>query len=377
VVAIKTAACDNRAVPGLLLRYLLKAVLLRAVVALPALCVVYLAFHLGDQGRLVAAQAGWGVALRTSLLHLPLVAVQVLPAVMLLSSVLAYNSLRRQGELEALQARGMAPAWHCLPVLLAGALGALTAFALDELVVPACEQRADRIQGAGQTSPLTGLGAPAPWLHIQQAGTRRFMHRTDQGRLLVLVVNGAFAPIRRVDGRLRPGGGQGERTGRVVETRFGAEELTRSTVAQLHLPGVLELGRLGTMGASPRAEALSALALLGRLERLKQGGHARPAERLVLHSKLAFPLINIVVALLGCAFAVRVNRPAPVRDLAGAVVMLTGVWLALATGWVLGRSAILPAWAGVWGPVGLSLLAGGLWLIWCLARQRRFGRPSR
>ena len=89
------------------------------------------------------------------------------------------------------------------------------------------------------------------------------------------------------------------------------------------------------------------------------------------------PLFPTLVALLGCAFAVRVSRPAPVRDLAGAVVMLTGVWLALATGWVLGRSAILPAWAGVWGPVGLSLLAGGLWLIWCLARQRRFGRPSR
>jgi lipopolysaccharide export system permease protein len=369
-------------VPGLLLIYLLKAVLTRAAVALPALCVVYLAFHLGDQGRLVAAKAGWSVALRTSLLHLPLVAVQVLPAVILLSCVLAYSSLRRRGELVALQARGMAPAWHCLPVLLAGALGALTAFALDELVVPTCEQRADRVQGAGQISPLTGLGAPAPWLYMRQAKTRRFLHRTDAGRLLALEVSGTFSPVRRVDGRLTAKRGEGgERTGRVVETRFGAkggaEELSRRTVAQLHLPGVVELGRLGDASASPRAEALSALALLRRLTRLEQGGHARPAERLVLHSKLAFPLINIVLALLGCAFAVRVTQLAPVRDLAVAVGMLTGVWLVLATGWVLGRSAIVPAWAGVWGPVCLSLLAGSLWLAWCLARQRRIGRPSR
>jgi lipopolysaccharide export system permease protein len=251
--------------------------------------------------------------------------------------------------------------------LVAGALATLVALGLDELVAPSCEQEADRLYGGGRVSPLTGLGAPPPWLRGERGWFLR-LGRGDPGdpaggrRLLALRLDEAFRTQRRVDATVDASG----RITRATVTRMTGDGFKRRRVGTYRLEGggqtLAALAAREAAGPPVRAEALSALALHRRLQRLEAAGQIRRAERMVFHSKLAFPLVNVVVALLACAFAVRVWPSRPVLDLALAVLVALGLWVLLALGWVLGRSGWLPVEVGVWAPpvVALALAAVAL-----------------
>lgn len=337
-----------------LFRYLFAALLRRLALALPALVLVYLAFDLGDQGRRLAPLLGWGAVLRASVLHAPLVAVQVLPVALLLSAALTQATLRRRGELEAIAALGAGPGRVCAPLLVLGALCALGAGVVDELVVPPCERAADVLQRSLRASALTGLGQPVRWARAGAWMVWRSGRQPGGGRAaLGIELDRHFRAVRRVDARL------GE-DGRPVAARvaeLGGGRLKRRAVEGSRAPWPRDASRLWNHQSRARAEALSTPALLQRLRQLAGAGQVRPAEELVLHTKLAYPLVNVVAGLLGCVFALGFRRPSALRDLAAAVGLSLGMWLLLAVGWLLGRGGLLPAAAAVWGP--LALAAGG------------------
>jgi lipopolysaccharide export LptBFGC system permease protein LptF len=330
------------------LRYLLRAVLIRLALALPALTAIYLAFYLADQGRLLAADLGWARALWAALLHLPLALVQMMPVALLVAAALALSTLRQRGELEALATFGCSPARLCAPVLAAGLVAALLTLALDEAVVPPCEQAIDRLRGAAGASALTGLGAPPAW--YEQGA---WFYNVEGGRLLALEVDQRFRATRRVEGRITAGQLAGAS---VVDLRSGS--LQRRPVARLALPG---LDRLAPLWERPalRAEAMDLASLRRRLRQLRQAGHERSAERLVFHTKLAFPLVSLAMALMACAFALGHRPAAPIRDLAAAVGLALASWALLATGWALARGGWISPVAGVWGPLAAALCLGG------------------
>jgi len=331
------------------LRYLLRAVLLRLALALPALTAIYLAFYLADQGRLLAADLGWARALWAALLHLPLALVQMMPVALLVAAVLALSTLRQRGELEALATFGCSPGRLCAPVLTAGLVAALLTLLLDEAVVPPCEQAIDRLRGSTRVSALTGLGAPPAWLR-QGA----WFYNVEGGRLLALEVDHQFRVTRRVEGTVAAGRLSGAT---VADLRSGS--LRRRPVDRFVLPG---LDRLAPLWERPnlRAEAMGIASLGRRLRQLRQAGHERSAERLVFHTKLAFPLVSLAMALIACAFALGHRPAAPIRDLAGAVGLALASWALLATGWALARGGWISPVAGVWGPLAATLCLGGV-----------------
>jgi lipopolysaccharide export LptBFGC system permease protein LptF len=338
----------------LLFRYLLRAVLVRLALALPALAVVYLAFDLGDQGRRLASEVGWGAVLRASLLHLPLVTVQILPAALLLAAVLAVGALRRRGELQAMALAGAGPLRLGAPLLVAGALCAACALLLDEVTVPPCERAADRLYRGRRASALTGLDRPGSWARQREW----LLHRRDDGQLLALAVGSRFEARQRVEGQLTADGQLHDARGE----RFvpGGSFLPMSRPTLPPLPAEL--------WSSPRAEARRYLELRHALHALREAGQARTAEELVLHTKLAFPLINVVVALLAWPFALGHRQRSPVLELLAALGLLFGLWAALAGGWLAGRAGWLPPGVAVWAP---TLLGAALASGFVLRRARR------
>jgi lipopolysaccharide export system permease protein len=325
----------------LLFCYLLRAVLGRLALALPALDIVYLAFDLGDQGRRLAAALGWGAVLRASLLHLPLVTVQVLPAALLLAAVLAIGALRRRGELEAMALAGVGPLRLGAPLIVAGALCAACALLLDEVTVPPSERAADRIYRGLRASSLTGLDRPGSW--ARHRGW--LLHRRDDGRLLALEVGERFEAQQRVEGQLDSAGRLHDGRGQRFAADGGFVATSRPT---------LPLLPAGLWGAAARAEARGYLELRHTLRVLRQAGQARAAEELVLHTKLAFPLINVVVAILAWPFALGHRRRSPVLELLAALGLLFGLWAVLAGGWLAGRAGWLAPGVAVWAPTLLG-----------------------
>ena len=339
----------------LLFRYLLLAVLGRLALALPALAAVYLAFDLGDQGRRLAAELGWGAVLRASLLHLPLVTVQILPAALLLAAVLALGALRRRGELEAMVLAGAGPLRLGAPLIVAGVLCAASALLLDEAAVPPCERAADRLYRGRRASSLTGLERPGSWARHREW----LLHRRGDGQLLALEVGARFAALQRVEGRLTSDGQLQQARGERFAVDGGFVRTSRPTLPPLPA----DLWRAAT-----RAEARPYLELRHALRALREAGQARAAEELVLHTKLAFPLINVVVALLAWPFALGHRRRSPVLELLAMLGLLFGLWAALAAGWLAGRAGWLAPGVAVWTPTLLgAAAAAGL----VLRRARR------
>jgi len=332
----------------ILFLYLLRAVMGRLVLALPGLALIVLSFDLGDQGRRLALTLGWSTVLKASLFHLPLMMVQVFPAALLLSAVLAITSLRRQGELEAMQAAGASSVRLCSPLLSAGLLSALLALALGELVVPPCEGRADTLYRHQRVSSLTGLQQAPSWIRVDNW----FIHRAPKGaqQVLALKLDKTFQVRQRIEGRWSPG----QKGLREVEALRPGSDLPAPLLdrAEEHW------GR-----SRVRAEALDLVSLNRRLRLQQQAGQRDPTEVLVWHTKLSYPLVNLLTALLACSFISRRGRRSPVRELLLAGAYLLGLWFLIAGGWVLGRSGWLSPAAGAWAPLipGFLGVAALLW----------------
>ena len=312
-------------------RYILRGILGRLGLALPALSLLVLIFDLGDQGRRLARDGlGWGPVLLASLHHLPLYAVQVMPVALILSCALYLAGLRQRGELVAMACAGM-PTWRVArTLLLAGGLCALLALCMGEGLVPPLERRADTLYQNRRVSPLTGELQAARWLRL--GGW--YLGQAPNGELLGLEVDAEHRLVRRLQG---------------------------AALQAQALDSVAEARRLWSR-VQGRPEAQSSLHLWRRLRALRAAGHPRPAEALVLHTKLAYPLVNLVAALLVCVIALPGTRrrqgTAATRELGLALLLILALWFLIAGGWLLGRSGWLTPHTAVWGPVALAATAG-------------------
>jgi len=317
----------------MLLRYILRGILGRLGLALPALCLLVLAFDLGDQGRRLArgdGGLGWGTVLLASLHHLPLYAVQVMPVALILSCSLCLAGMRQRGELAAMACAGLSPWRVARALLLTGGLCALFSLCLGEGIVPTLERHADTLYQDRRVSPLTGELQAARWLRI--GGW--YLGQAPGGELLGLEVDSEHRLVRRLKG----------------------------AALQAGAPGHVAEARLLWSRAVGRPEAQSSLHLWRRLRALRTAGHPRPAETLVLHTKLAYPLVNLVAALLVCVLTlpgvIRRQGSVAARELGLALLLILGLWFLIAGGWLLGRSGWLSPALAVWGPVALAAVAG-------------------
>jgi lipopolysaccharide export LptBFGC system permease protein LptF len=327
--------------------YLLRGASARLAVALPAAALLYFAFELGDRGPALAQRAGWSSALATSLLHLPLIAVLVLPAALLLSIALWISRLRSGGELEAAACLGRGPAVVARPLLLLGVLCSAVALTTSELVVPPCERAAAQ-RSASTPSALTGLGPTQPW---QRHGAWLVHGAPGAARRFVAVELDARAAIRqRLEGSLADGAPPRLRDAR--HYRFAERGFSAHTRAAASLPSAWA----DALHTPTRVEAQGFAHLRRDLVRGSAAGRAQRVDALMLHAKLAFPLLNLVVAAAGVGLAFGPRSRAPVSDLLRVAALLLGLWALLAAGWMLCRAGMVGPAAGAWGPLGLAAL---------------------
>jgi LPS export ABC transporter permease LptG len=84
--------------------------------------------------------------------------------------------------------------------------------------------------------------------------------------------------------------------------------------------------------------------------------------RVKLHQKLAFPLIGVVMTLIGIPFAFVVGRRGALYGIAVSIVMAMVLWACLAIFEALGNNALLPPLLAAWAP-NLLFAAGGIYLM--------------
>jgi LPS export ABC transporter permease LptG/LPS export ABC transporter permease LptF len=294
----------------------------------------------------------------------------ITPVAVLVAVLITFGILARHNEITAMKAAGISIYRSTLPALTLGALVALGMFGLSEFILPSMNKLATRdfnvIKGRPPQASTTNeqrwiLGSdgriyhydylePRPegaslygltiyditsqrWelrdiLYAARATWNGVAYDLDRGWRRTFLPQAAFREI--VDGRTRE-----------IEppSYFAQEQRPADT---------LRFGEL--------RRHIASLELLGL--------DVTPL-KVQLHRKIAFPVVCVVMTLLGIPFAFVVARRGALYGVASSVLIAIVYWACLAIFDALGNHALLPPFLAAWAP-NLLFGGGGLYLMFTL-----------
>ena len=124
-------------------RYILRTLLSAVAMVLSVLLVLgALSLFIGEQDEIGTGSYGALQALTYSVLNLPTIALQALPAAVLVGAMLGIGVLARSNELTVMRCSGMSKLRLVRAALTGGALLAVVALLVGEYISPALEQMA-------------------------------------------------------------------------------------------------------------------------------------------------------------------------------------------------------------------------------------------
>jgi lipopolysaccharide export system permease protein len=303
---------------------------------------------------------------------------QLGPAALLLAAGATVSSLRKRGEVTALQSLTFGPAALYLPVALCVGLASVGLVAFDEWVGTRASLRVEEIN-------IQRFNRWGDWgvYHSRKQWFRRGQHifhlrsgSLEEGfeDVSVLTVTPDFRLARRLDAAtMHPLEGTRWRLGGVVERTFtpeGSSTVSEQEQAEYDF-GVearaffVRPGRPEQMGVPVLREQIAVRGELGLA--------TRPFE-LALHNRFAYPLAGFPAALLAVGLALRPGRKGhlTVAIVEGLLISMA-MWGLMMVARTLVLTERLAPGLAAWAPVALLVVAAGaLWLRW----EGRLGRSG-
>jgi lipopolysaccharide export system permease protein len=357
-----------RAVIRILDRYLLREFTTYLVLGLLGFITIFIVVDIFEKiDVFLDHRADAGLVVRFYLFRIPEVVVQMLPVALLLATFLSLGQLNKFGELTAMRAVGLSLVRILLPVFGVAWAAVAGALLLNEAVVPGANQERDRIyheqiqrlrrETATERADVTYLGE----------GGRIFYMR------LYMVPEQRMHEVSMQEFR---GGHLVRRLDAAEATWNGRRWVFRSGYLRTFEDGAESarpFGRLAVNGIAEHPEdfakevrnpdEMNYLELRGYVDKLRASG-ARVANYLVdLHLKLAFPLVNFVVVLIGASLATRLRMQSAALGFGLSVAIAFVYYAFMRAGQALGHNGALPpylaAWLGdaVFGLVGITMMA--------------------
>jgi lipopolysaccharide export system permease protein len=310
--------------------------------------------------------------LRYYLYRTPEVVVQVLPVALLLATFLALGQLNKYGELTAMRSAGMSLLRILAPILGTAAAGAVLALTLGEVAVPHANRERDRIYEeqiqrivkarATERADVTYLGGGGriyymrlyviPEQRMHEVSVQQF----EAGRLLM-----------RIDAAEASWDGRRWRFSSGYVRTFRGDHEQAEPFDQWASDAIAEppenFAREGR-----RPGEMNYLELRAHVTKLKTSG-ARVANYLVdLNMKLAFPLINFIVILIGAPIATRLRATSAALGFGLAITISFTYYAFMQSGKALGHNGALPPYLAAW--LG-DLVFGGVGTFMMFRAQRR------
>ena len=365
---IHTLGLGTWGFPSLMDVTLFRSLVLSFLIGFVALAAVFNIFTLFELWRFIAiTHAGAGLVAKYLLFLLPLIAVELFPATMLISVLITYALLARRREAIAWWASGQSVYRLMLPGLVfALAIGSCS-WLVQEHLMPSSNLKQDalraRIKG-GEARAITGTG-------------RQWLASTDNHRLYSYEFDEEHRAL--VEPTLYELDSEGVHLSKVITGKRGtwsdATHLKISDAEILALQG-MEVERHTvpetTIGAieSPavfrptidKPSQLSSTGLSGYLSSAKQRGIDISALAVALQRKYAGPFGVIIMAFIGMPLAVSFGRRGTIIALCAAVVLSVAYWAVGGGFQQLGNHGLLrPAVAG-WSPIIIFAAAGTYFL---------------
>jgi lipopolysaccharide export system permease protein len=313
--------------------------------------------------------APFDLVLQFYVYRVPEVVTRVLPVALLMATFLALGQLNKFGELTAMRAIGLSLVRILAPVFALATLGVVAALAISEMVVPAANRQRDRIyneqiqqlqrEEVKERADVTylGNGGRIFYMRLYLVAERR-MHEVS----LQEFSKGEL--IRRIDAAEATWDGKRWvfSSGYLRTFDQGKERVEPFT--RMSVRGLLERPE-DFAKESRKPDEMSYPELRGYVERLRASG-SRVSNYLVdLHLKLAFPLVNLIVVMIGAPIATRLRLQSSALGFGLSVTISFLYYAFMRTGQALGHNGALPpylaAWLGdlVFGVVGITMMFQG------------------
>ena len=338
------------------------------VVGFLSLAAIFTIFTLFELWRFIGANnVPASVVAKYLLFLLPLVAVELFPATMLITVLITYALLARRSEAIAWWASGQSVYRLMLPGLLFAVAAAATTWLVQEHVMPPANVRQEalraRIRG-GQPRAITGTGRQ--WLASPEHRRIYSYEFDEQGQVLydqtIYELDDDAVHLRRVlIGKVGVWTSGSEMLVKEAETiNLEGFQVDHQRVSEVHLQGVDPPQVFRPTVDKP--SQLSVAALAGYLRAAKQRGVDVSGLAVALQRKYVNPFSVIVMAFIGMPLALAFGRRGAVVALCVAVGVSIVYWGIGGGFQQLGTHGLLPPEVAAWSPPVIFAAAGTYFL---------------
>ncbi len=306
----------------------------------------------------------------------PSMVYNIAPLAVLVSVLVTFGVLNRTSELTAMKATGISIYRVILPVLAIACLLAVSLFAFDDSYLPAANRRQEALRSVIKGKPAqTFLRPDRKWIFGKQEPGMPghiFYYQffdADHDRFANISVfefdPENFALSRRIfaasahwephlhqwifeDGWERDFNGEAVSNYRTFSV---------DTLPELHETPVY------FKKENRQSSEMSFGELRRYIHDLRQSGFDTMRLRVQLNRKLAYPLITLIMAVLGIPFALSMGRRGSLTGIAVAIGLAIAYWVFAGMFEAMGNVNMLPAFLAAWSPDLLFALAGGYLLL--------------
>lgn len=363
-----TVGAGRSGFPSLLDTSLFRSLTISFLVGFVSLVSIFIIFTLFELWRFIGSNnVPASIVGKYLLFLLPLVAVELFPATMLITVLITYAVLARTNEAIAWWASGQSVYRLMMPGLLfAVAVGAGTWLVQEQLMPPANvrqEALRARIRG-GQPRAITGTGRQ--WLASIESRRLYSYEFDEQAGVLsepaVYELDDNAVHLRRVTtGKLGIWTANNELLIKDAETAnlngmvVERQHLTETPIARVDSPQVFR-------PTVDKPSQLSVLALRSYLKAAKQRGVDVSALALALQRKYVNPFSVLVMAFIGMPLALAFGRRGAIVALCVAVGVSVAYWGIGGGFQQLGNHGLLPPEVAAWAPPVIFAAAGTYFL---------------
>lgn len=297
-------------------------------------------------------QAPLHLITRFYLYRAPEVVVQVFPVALLLATFLALGQFNKFGELTAMRVAGRSLTSILLPVFAVGLASVGASLFLGEIVIPSANRERDRLydeqiqklkrETINERTDVTYLGEGGRIYYIRLYLVReRRMHEVSLQEFVGGVLN------RRIDAaEAMWDGRRWVFVSGFVRTFESGSEVARP-FERMAVDGIREIPESFAKESRKPAE-MNFFELADYVRKLRASG-ARVANYLVdLHLKLAFPLVNLVVVVIGASLATRLRTQSAAVGFGLSVAISFVYYAFMRTGQALGHNGAVPPYVAAW-----------------------------
>ena len=304
-------------------------------------------------------------------LKIPSISFQVAPFAILVATLLTLGLLARSNEITAMRSCGVSLLWMTSPFLLFAGSVALVLFLFSSTVIPLAAEKAEEVRQSQieqKPGPVT-MTATQPWARISADTLMKVHEVTRQGETLRGIRIFHFTAPFQIDriteadeGHYTP---EGWMLLKGTERRFqpdGTVHLSQFAEQRIMIPLIPDDFSTSLVGNS---EAMTFREIQDYLGRFQDQGFSFARLLTDYYARVAFPLVTVVMVLVGLALSLRRSGSRGGNMAAGigqAFVIGFCYWTTHSVSVALGRGGALAPFLAGW-MANILFLSFGLYLL--------------